>query len=158
FVAMYDVLDHSERRPWLLVLPPILMALWTNLHGAFPAGIMLIGCWWAQAAWTAWCTRKSSEPPGLSRRYSARRFVQLSVCLATAVAATLFNPYAWGIYLYVGQTSNLAAARGIDEWLPPTPDRLIGITFFASLPILLGLMLLAWKKRGTALLGARELF
>lgn len=157
FVAMYDLLDRSERRPWLLALPPILMALWTNLHGAFPAGVMLIGCWWAEAAWTAWRTRKSSESPDLPRK-SRRRFMQLSVCLGAAVAATLVNPYGWGIYLYVGQTSNLAAARGIDEWLPPTPDRLIGITFFASLPILLGLMLLPWKKRGAALLGARELF
>ena len=48
---------------------------------------------------------------------------------------TLANPYGWGIYLYVGQTSNVAAARGIDEWLPPAWDQRIGLAFFASMPL-----------------------
>ena len=49
FVAMMDVLHRSEARPSLLFVPPILTALWANLHGAFPAGLMLIGCWFLAA-------------------------------------------------------------------------------------------------------------
>src|ERR1700677_2612305 len=44
FVIVYDLLERSQRRPWLLVLPPLFVGLWANVHGAFPAGIMLVGC------------------------------------------------------------------------------------------------------------------
>src|ERR1700722_16338489 len=33
FVIVLDILERSERRPILLVLPPFLIALWANLHG-----------------------------------------------------------------------------------------------------------------------------
>src|SRR5207302_7496824 len=35
FVVLFDVLERSERRPALLFLAPVLLALWPNLHGAF---------------------------------------------------------------------------------------------------------------------------
>src|SRR5207249_4306860 len=44
FVLLYTVLDAAERRRWLLCLPPLLLAVWANLHGAFPVGFLLIGC------------------------------------------------------------------------------------------------------------------
>ena len=148
FVAMYDLLERSERRPGLLIVPPFLMTLWPNLHGAFPAGIMLLGCWWLAAAWTAW---RVPAPP------ARRRCLLLGVCLAAGALATLANPYGWDIYRYVGQTSNTAAARGIDEWLPPGFNQRIGLAFFGSLPILAALIALARKKRGAAPLTTREL-
>ena len=36
FVLLYAVLEGAERRPWLLALAPCLLALWVNVHGAFP--------------------------------------------------------------------------------------------------------------------------
>ncbi len=147
FVAMYDVLGRSERRPGLLVVPPLLMALWANLHGAFPAGLMLLGCWWLAALWVALAERTATH---------CRRARRLGLCLAAAILATLANPYGWGIYLYVAQTSNLAAARGIDEWLRPEFNQLIGLAYFVSLPIVVGLVVVAWKKK-TALPTVREL-
>jgi hypothetical protein len=146
FAGLYAALDGSERRPALLWLAPPLLALWANLHGAFPAGLMLIGCFLAAAAWRAW------RAGGLLRDRPCRR---LALCLGASALATLLNPYGIGIYTYVGMTSNTAAARRIDEWIPPTLDQPIGLAFFLSLPLLAGLVLAAWK-RGKRTLSARE--
>jgi hypothetical protein len=138
FVALFDVLIRSERRPWMLVLPTIFLALWANLHGAFPAGLMLVGCFLVADMLLA-CKR--------GRLVRDRRSWQLAVCLVACVLATLANPYGWRIYAYVGETSSRAAARRIDEWVPPGFDQLIGIGFFASLILLAALLVLAWKRR-----------
>ncbi len=126
FVVMLHVLERAERRPWLLALPPVLIALWANLHGAFPAGIMLIGCFLAASAWQAW-------RGGRLRR--DRQTQRLGWCLFAAMAATLLNPYGWNIYYYVGLTSNTAALRRIDEWVPPTLDLWIGKAWLISMVV-----------------------
>src|SRR5205823_9527468 len=54
FVAVFDVLERSRARPWLLAVPPLLIALWSNLHGAFPAGLILVGCFTLASAWHGW--------------------------------------------------------------------------------------------------------
>jgi hypothetical protein len=147
FVLLYELLDRAENdRRWLL-LPPVLLALWTNLHGAFPAGLMLIGCFLLASAWRAW-------RDGNLRR--DRQTLALALCQAASLLATLANPYGWGIYLYVGQTSSRAADRGILEWLPPRLDMLVGMAWAASLGLLVLLSALAWRRgrRPTA----REVF
>lgn len=35
FVILLDLLERSQRRPWLLILPPALIVLWANLHVPF---------------------------------------------------------------------------------------------------------------------------
>ncbi len=145
FIAIYDILDRSERSPWLLVIPPLLTGLWANLHGAFPAGIMLVGCWWAAAGWR-WLRSRPTE--SFPWAYTA--------CLGATCLATLVNPYGWEIYRYVGQTSTLAAARGIDEWLPPGFDQVIGWAFFLSVAVLGTLIWLTRKSRRS--ITARDLF
>lgn len=47
FVILYAVLLGAERRRWLLAFPPLLMALWANVHGGFPIGLVLIGAFLA---------------------------------------------------------------------------------------------------------------
>src|SRR5262249_55818357 len=138
-VVLFDLLDRSERRPGLLLLAPVLLALWANLHGAFPAGLMLVGCFLVTATVLA---LKAGQHLG------DRRVWRLAGCLGACVLATLVNPYGWQIYLYVGLTSNRAAARGIDEWVPPSLDQGIGVAFFLSLVLLAVLIGLNWK-RGT---------
>jgi hypothetical protein len=139
FVVLYDLLDRAgRRRGWLLAAPPLL-ALWANLHGAFPAGLLLIGCFLAAAAWEAW--RRGA-------RWRDRAAWALAVCLAASTLATLVNPYGWGIYQYVSQTAGRAANRAILEWLPPSTDLLIGKVWVCSL-VLFGLLsLAAWWLRG----------
>jgi hypothetical protein len=139
FVVLYALLDGAGRRPWLLWLAPAVLALWANLHGAFPAGLMLIGCFVAASACAAW------RRGGVFRDRPTRL---LALCLAGSAAATLANPYGWRIFAYVGQTSSTAAVRRIDEWVPPGLDQWIGVAFFTSLLLLAALAVLAWRRAG----------
>src|SRR5262249_13049529 len=45
FVALLAVMELAERRRWWLCVPPVLLALWANVHGGFPVGLALIGCY-----------------------------------------------------------------------------------------------------------------
>jgi hypothetical protein len=139
FVVTLDLLQRSERKPGLLVVLPILVALWANLHGAFPAGLMLVGCFWLAAAWHA-CRRHDAW-------WRDRRMLGLGACLVFCAAASLVNPYGWTIYQYVGGTSSIAYERQIAEWVRPWPNRLIGVMWMASFATVLSL--LAWRWWGT---------
>lgn len=138
FVLLLLILDHAERRPRLLALAPLVIALWTNLHGAFPAGLMLIGCFLLAEVWRQWRDRA-----GASFLTGVAPFAG---CLAISTLATLVNPYGWGIYRYVLHTSHRAAARQIDEWLPPSLDSWVGKAFAISLIVLAVLSLAGWRK------------
>jgi hypothetical protein len=142
FVLMYAALDAAERRPWLLAVPPLLMALWVNLHGGFPIGLALTGCFFLAAAWDGW--RRGGW--GVLRD---RRVWALGLCLAAAALATLANPYGWKVYLYVRTTSLTSTARRIDEWVPPGLDLLVGKVWVLSVLLLLVLFALP-RRRPTA--------
>jgi hypothetical protein len=132
FVALYGVLELSlTRRAWLLLAPPIL-ALWANLHGGFPIGLILVGCYLMAAAWDAvWTRRRSWWRDG--------RLWVMALALTGCVLATLLNPYGWRVYQYVMHTSGVAAARHIDEWVPPGLNLLVSKVWVVSV---LGLIVL----------------
>ncbi|MCI0739568.1 MAG: hypothetical protein L0Y72_11025 [Gemmataceae bacterium] len=143
FVLLWIVLEKARSKPVWLLVPPVLLALWANLHGAFPAGLILVGGYWAAELFSYMSNRTGTESyPTGDKAY----FWQLTACLAACVLATLANPYGWHIYQYVGLTSNRATQRRIDEWLPPSLDEWIGIAFFLSLPLVAGLVYVAWKR------------
>jgi hypothetical protein len=130
FALLLTSLELSEqRRPWLLAAP-VLLALWVNMHGGFPIGFILIGAFVLIAFWNAL----------RSRGWEAlrdRRLRDLVICLVAAVLATGINPYGFGIYRYVGTTTTSAAARGIQEWLPPGLELFAGQVWAASILLLL---------------------
>jgi hypothetical protein len=138
FVVLYAVLDGADRRRWLLLFPPVIMALWANLHGGFPIGLVLIGCFVVSAAWEGW----QRNGRGVLRD---GRLWAVAGCLAASVAATLANPYGGQVYLYVRTTSIAAAGRHIDEWVPPGLDLLVGKVWVLS--VLLALVLFALPRR-----------
>jgi hypothetical protein len=139
FVALLGVLEMAERRRRWLLFPPLLLALWVNVHGGFPVGLALIGChalavgievWW-RSGWAV---------------FRDRRVWTLGLCLAVSVAATCANPYGWRVYQYVGLTSSAATARHIDEWLAPGLNLLIGKMLVASVLLLLILFALPGRR------------
>jgi hypothetical protein len=138
FAAEYASLDLSERRRGWLAVPPVLAALWANVHGAFPLAWVLVGIWLAAALADAWLA------DGWRGLWTART-QSLTLCLAATVLATLINPYGWTVYEYVGGTSSVAAARRIDEWIPPGLTLLIGQIWLASLVV--ALVVLFWSPR-----------
>jgi hypothetical protein len=137
FVLLSLVL--SSRHRWLLLFAPAIMALWANMHGGFPIGLVLIGahCLGAfiDAAWR--------RGRGVFRDPATWSLV---FCLLFSVLATLVNPYGWKVYQYVGVTSTSAAGRRIDEWLPPSLDLLTGKLFIASIVLVLVLLALPGRR------------
>jgi hypothetical protein len=126
FVVLYEILLAAKRRPVLLLAPPFLLALWANLHGAFPIGIVLIGSFWMAAAFEGWGRERWLF-------FRDRWLAALTLCMGASAAAPLINPYGWGVYQYVVVTSSSAASRRIDEWVPPGLDLLIGKFWVVSL-------------------------
>ena len=152
FVVLFDLLERSDHRPLLLIVPPFILALWTNLHGAFPAGLMLIGCFFL-AGVIDWASRSRKRPEDSGRLRG--RLAWLGASLAASTLATLANPYGWDIYRYVGVTSRRSTQRQIEEWLAPSWDQWTGAAFFVSLFILASLLVLNWRKPSRAI-GMRD--
>lgn len=141
FALMYLILDAAEGERRLLLVPPLLMALWVNLHGAYPIGLALI------AVFTVAKFLENSTSLGRAVLRDPAAW-SLALCLLASALATLINPYGWNLYRYVGDTSATAAARRIDEWLPPNVNLLIGkiwIAFLGLTVVALGLS----KRRPT---------
>jgi len=124
FAILYDLLLLAEERSYWLLPVPLVMALWVNLHGAFVAGLILVACFAVSATWDAW-------PDGLRRP----RVWCWWLCALASGAATLVNPYGWGVYHFVSQTATAATARPITEWLPPSPDLWVGKFWIGSLAL-----------------------
>lgn len=148
FVLMYFVLSASEKRGHLLLIAPVLMALWANLHGGFPIGLVLVAAFAGAAFLENWIGRNA---PGSNSSQSSRSHVQpMAFCLAACIAATCLNPYSWRVYQYVGSVTTIASGRHIQEWLPPGFDSWVGGFFWASVIALAVLYGIA-RRRPTVL-------
>jgi hypothetical protein len=138
FVVIYALLELSKNRRIWLIVPPFIMALWANMHGGFPIGLVLVGSYWLAEMWESW-QKKGSQ------LWMDRGFLSMSLCLILCFLATFVNPYGWEVYRYVGITSSVANARRIDEWLPPGLQLFAGKMWVAS--VLLVLLLFALPGR-----------
>lgn len=132
FVGMAVILDLSRTRRWLIWLAPALMILWVNMHGAFAAGLMLLGC---HVVADAWERRSHRSAAGL--------------VMIAAIAATLVNPYGIRAWQYMWQTASVANGRGIEEWLAPALNSALGWSFWISV-VVVGLSLALRRRRPAA--------
>jgi hypothetical protein len=84
----------------LLILLPALTVVWTNLHGGFVAGLMLIACYALGEGLTALFAAQTSDGPSSFRSaWQACRPYGLSFALCAA--ATLVNPYGWQLHKHI---------------------------------------------------------
>jgi hypothetical protein len=139
FVLLYATLEGALTRRWLLGLAPALLAVWVNVHGGFPIGLVLVAAFVGGVFLEGIPRGEDSRGP-LTRAPWQKDLLPWVLCLAGCVLATLVNPYGWRVYEYVALTSGIAPARKIDEWLPPGTGMIIGKVWVASLLILLGLL------------------
>jgi len=126
FAVEYLALGLAQRKRNWLYVPPLLAALWVNVHGAFPLAWVLVGIYLAAALLDGWNTY------GLRGIWTSEARA-LAYCLAATAAATLVNPYGWNVYHYVGATSSLVVQRRIDEWVRPSLHLLIGKMWLVSM-------------------------
>jgi hypothetical protein len=104
FVLFYGVLEHVRDGrtrvagvPYLALLPAATI-LWTNLHGGFFVGILLIALYGGgellKAAFSA-----DGEERGQAGRRAGRYFL----CALACLAASLANPYFYRLHVHVWQ-------------------------------------------------------
>jgi hypothetical protein len=104
FVLFYGALEHvrdGRTRVWgvpYLALLPAATILWTNLHGGFFVGILLIALYGGgellKAAFSA-----DGEERGQAGRRAGRYFL----CALACLAASLANPYFYRLHVHVWQ-------------------------------------------------------
>ncbi len=113
---------QQRQARWLWPLPP-LMALWTNLHGAFPLGLVLVGFILVEALLHAVRKRSLTQHrPWLSA---------LLVCLMLTLAATGANPAGYGIFGAVQSVLNDPASQQLVlEWQPQDIKVTTDLPFF----------------------------
>jgi hypothetical protein len=105
---------HRTGSRWVWAIPP-LVALWSNVHGGFLAGLIVVGCSIVGHALTG--------PRDATYR---RRLFGLAAVLVLASIATLVNPYGWTLHAHLRGiliTTNIRDL--IDEWRAPdfqSPD------------------------------------
>ncbi len=96
----------QRRSLWHL---PVLMALWTNLHGGYVLGLALLGAF----ALSQFADRRG-DPKATPWRHAA-------AVLAVSFAATAVNPYTYQMWLYPLSYfhGDNASLQLIDEWQSP---------------------------------------
>ena len=102
--------ETGHARLWLL---PVLMAAWVNLHLGFVAGLALTAVYVSvESLEMVWS--------GESREAALERLRRSFPWLIATVAATLINPWGWGIYraLFRQESAMATHAQTIVEWMP----------------------------------------
>jgi len=96
--ALYRVKEGRTRfagMPWLALLP-VLTVLWTNLHGGFLVGVVLIAAFGA-----AELLQVLLAPASLGRRAGLERGGKYFLSALGCLAASLLNPYTYHLHVHV---------------------------------------------------------
>jgi hypothetical protein len=131
FALVLAIVQASAQRRWLLLALPPLFALWANLHGAFAAGLLLIGLLAAAAA----IERRGGSLP----RIRVRPAVPLAMAALGAASALVLTPLGSGLIEYMREiASNPALPLLTNEWLPtwqhpPALALVVAFALFAGL-------------------------
>ncbi len=135
FVALYTVIEAARRRPRLFALAPVIMVLWSNVHGGFAIGLALVFAFTLGEAVDTGIRLRRGKRSAAPDSDPPHQLLPLLACLVACALATLANPYGWNVYRYAGRLSAIGVARGIEEWLPPTLHFLNGVVWAASLTL-----------------------
>jgi hypothetical protein len=96
-------IDSRSVRPLWWAVP--LVALWSNLHGECVMGILFIGIF---------VSAELARPSALTRTQAARGLVIVAAC----AAASMLNPYGWGLHLYLLENLSVPQVLTIAELQP----------------------------------------
>lgn len=138
YVALERVRGGQTIYLWVL---PAATALWTNLHGGFVVGIVMIG-----AFGTGELLKMVLDPDAPTQRQARRAAQRYFSCALTCLAASLLNPYTYRLHLHLFEyLRDPYASRHIQEFLSVSFHHPIGM-FFESL-LLLGAGAAFWSFR-----------
>lgn len=130
-VVLYLVTQIDRGRLKALWGIPVCFAVWVNLHGAWIVGLAVVGVWFAAAI-----------IEGRGRRTTA----MLVAGGVATLAATLVNPYGFGLWRFLHDTVQPVRAD-ISDWKPllALPPLIIGIDAFLPLVALLAAAKAGWR-------------
>jgi hypothetical protein len=130
-----------EGQTWLLWTLPVLMILWTNLHGGFPIGIIIVGSYGAGEL-----LRAAVTPDSVERRASLRAAWPFLAATAGCALASFLNPYGYQLHVHMWeylrdpfQLKYIVEFRSADFHTPPA--------LFLEIMLILGLGAAIWYGR-----------
>lgn len=138
-LAISQMKDRWHPLVWL----PVVFALWANLHGSFPVGMVVVGCFLVSEAFDA--VRRG----GVAAAWRCQAVRRAVLLLGLITVAVTINPHGMGLLVHVlafGQHGNL---HNIQEWQPTVLKSLTGGLFFGSL-LITGVLLRISPRRVTA--------
>ena len=141
-VVFLAILERvREGRTALLWSLPVLTILWTNLHGGFMVGILIVGAFAGGELLRAALARESDE-----RRSSLRASVGYLAATAGCALASLVNPYGYHLHEHIVEyLSDPYQMKHIGEFLG-TNFQAPG-AIFLEIMLLLGLGAAVWYGR-----------
>ena len=116
FAALVAILAVREQHPRAVLLLPLIVLAWANLHGSFFLAPLAIGL--------------AALDDVLLRRPGRRRMLAVLAASAVATCVTPFGPDVWRYA--VGLSTNATITRLISEWQRTSPLSLLGILFYGS--------------------------
>jgi hypothetical protein len=116
FALTLWLVTARRRHPRLVWLVPVAVLLWSNVHGSFVLGPLLVGLAWVE-----------------DRYRRGRTYGRTSLVLLASVVASMINPFGPWIWVWaVRLSTNPVIARLIQEWQPPSIRQSGDVFFFAS--------------------------
>jgi len=118
--VIFYVLLMRSREEWnnrIFLILPLLMVIWVNSHGGFPAGLMMIAVF------------------GLEALYEEKkdRFKKLLLLGLLCIPPLLVNPYGIHLFEAMQRTLDSVIREQINEWRPASLSRNIFYAFFLLL-------------------------
>jgi hypothetical protein len=115
---------------------PVVLAVWTNSHGGFVAGLCIVGAYLGGRIVELLCARHD---------IAWRKIALLAVVGIATLAATFANPYGWQLHYWLA-VSLMEPRPEITEWLAPHPSDPVFWPWVAML-VVIGVSLVASTKR-----------
>jgi len=133
FVIFYSCLaryTNGHTSPKLLLVCPLIMIFWVNLHGSFVLGLGIAGIFLLGEG-----IRYILKQEGSLSKY---QLIWLAATTGASLLAILVNPRFTGI---IGYLRNLLSSQPvqqlIEEWQSPTPHGTANLVFFGSILLLI---------------------
>ena len=139
---------YAGRRSWLWTLPP-LMALWSNLHGGFAIGFLLIAVYLVGEVLEASLSVLHRHAPVSEVWRERRPIIQALVIVGLACAvAVAINPHGLQMLLYPFKTVSVGTLQAyIQEWQSPDFHRLEVQPFLWTIILCMVVMALSDQRK-----------
>ncbi len=144
FALFYSALERvrAGNTKYLWALPPA-TALWTNLHGGFVVGIVMIGAYGAGEL-----LKTTLDPDAETRKQARGAAGRYFLCALASLAASLANPYTYHLHAHlIEYLRDPYASQNIAEFLSISFRHPIAIFFEALLLLGAGVVFWSFRRR-----------